>query len=425
MRALALLSAAASLISLAWFARPWFVAGDARIAAHLVAQIADLPDAEAAALVTGISCDDERGLRGLVELAASSRHSIAHAAQTRLDDWLQALHRRASENAIDAAESGRLLLSVADELAARTDELGPGAAAWAAHLARALASFPELVPAQDRLAFFQRCDAVLMTGTGGVPQRRIAWDAAADRVAHRPGVDRAPIASVEERLLAYALRRGPLSSDPNATAQAAAAPQETAPEELDQPSSLATVESGERRDEVMRNAAPTALVASGPSAKWRTRTAEINGLPREGAPAETIDVPSPDAAQAREEELVHAPLADVIAVLVGEDRFEAAMAQAALRRRGMTPIDLDIATRLSGADAAARASLFDEVARRPGASLAAWLHYFAADEAADVRLRALGLMATSRDQAVVEDVYARAIRDEDPRIRDLAERLRE
>jgi hypothetical protein len=194
---------------------------------------------------------------------------------------------------------------------------------------------------------------------------------------------------------------------------------------LDQPSSLATVESGERRDEVMRNAAPTALVASGPSAKWRTRTAEINGLPREGAPAETIDVPSPDAAQAREEELVHAPLADVIAVLVGEDRFEAAMAQAALRRRGMTPIDLDIATRLSGADAAARASLFDEVARRPGASLAAWLHYFAADEAADVRLRALGLMATSRDQAVVEDVYARAIRDEDPRIRDLAERLRE
>jgi hypothetical protein len=426
MRLLSFLIAAASLFALVWCAKPRFELGHARLAEHLVERIADLGDAEAAALVTGMPLDHERGLRGLVELAASSRHSVARAAQTRLDDWLETLQRHAPGGAIDANHAGRLLLSVADQLVASADVLGTGAAAWAARLGRKLVESADLVAAEDRLAFVGQCDRVLMAGTGDGRGQRISWDAAAGGVADRQGREAAPIASVEERLLAYAMQQGPLSSDPNLTRLAAGAPADAA-NELDQPLNLAMAERGEGGDTVLGNEPSTSVpTAAGPSVKWRAQGAVLHGRIRPGEVtlAETIDVPPPDVAHAREEELTHAPLAEVIAALVSHDRFESAAAQAALQRRGMSPIDLDIARRLAGADADARRALLDEVATRPGANLAAWLHYFAADESADVRLRALGLLATSSDQAVVADVVAKAIRDGDPRIRALAERLR-
>jgi hypothetical protein len=165
--------------------------------------------------------------------------------------------------------------------------------------------------------------------------------------------------------------------------------------------------------------------AAGPSAAWRAPSEPPYArILASDSQSQTIDVPPPDAARAREEELVRAPLRDVIAILASPDRFESAVAESALQRRGMTAVDLDIARRLSDADEAARLLLLDEIAGRPGATLPAWLGHFAVDESAEVRLRALGLLATSRDEAQLADVYAQAVRDGDPRVRALAERLR-
>jgi hypothetical protein len=165
--------------------------------------------------------------------------------------------------------------------------------------------------------------------------------------------------------------------------------------------------------------------AIGPGLHWRAAPEEhfARVKPHTESTSDTMDVPSPDAAQAREEALRQAPLAHVIASLSSSDRFESAIAESVLQDRGMSAIDLQIARRLHNADPRTRLGLLDEIARRPGASLVAWLKHFATDEAADVRHRALTLLATSGRTTLVEQVYTQAIRDSDSRIRVLAEQL--
>jgi hypothetical protein len=135
-------------------------------------------------------------------------------------------------------------------------------------------------------------------------------------------------------------------------------------------------------------------------------------------------VPPPSQTQAREDELLHAPLSRAIAALASQDSFEAASAEAMLRARGMTESDLRIARRLHQADAGSRLSILDEIVLQPSASLVAWLVHFATDDSADVRLRALTLLATSGNASLIEQVRSQAMRDSDVRIRELAARMR-
>lgn len=425
MRTLIFVLAGASLFGLAYVARSFVVFGEARIGAHLAGRIADLDDAAATGLVKGISLNSESGLRSMVELATSLRQSVAYEAQRRLADWAETLHRGA-ENTSDKVDTiGRMLFAVADELAAHVDGLGPGAAEWAARLSRRLVEAAEFVPERSRLGFLERCDAVLAAGTTTSRRRRSPSGAPASPAAHSEHQAPLPLATVERRLLDYAMQPGPLSKQSPSTALAAGTPGQRAAGTADgsPPSNYDwDGKSGPAKD----TAAGAARTAVGPGVPWRLPSEPhyARVRPSQTGTAATIDVPPPDRSQAREQELLHAPLADVMAAFASGDRFDSAIAEAALRKRGMSPVDLDVARRLSDADAGARQRLLAKITSRPGANLAAWLEHFATDEAADVRLRALGLLATSRDEDVLAAVYARAIRDEDPRIQALAERLR-
>jgi hypothetical protein len=69
--------------------------------------------------------------------------------------------------------------------------------------------------------------------------------------------------------------------------------------------------------------------------------------------------------------------------------------------------------------------LVDNVLAQPGGGSEAWLLLLAADSDPDVRLFAITFMATSNNTALVEKAWQAAIRDHDPRVADLAIRLRE
>jgi hypothetical protein len=71
-----------------------------------------------------------------------------------------------------------------------------------------------------------------------------------------------------------------------------------------------------------------------------------------------------------------------------------------------------------------RLKLVDLVLAQPGGGSEAWLLLLASDSDPDVRLFAVTFMATSNDAALVEKAWQTAIRDRDPRIADLAGRLR-
>ncbi|MEX0643043.1 MAG: hypothetical protein WD468_10105 [Pirellulales bacterium] len=72
-----------------------------------------------------------------------------------------------------------------------------------------------------------------------------------------------------------------------------------------------------------------------------------------------------------------------------------------------------------------RLRLVDDVLTDPGIDARPWLLLLADDAEGDVRLVAVTIMATSRDPVLIEKAWQVAIRDRDPRVAGLAERLRE
>jgi hypothetical protein len=72
-----------------------------------------------------------------------------------------------------------------------------------------------------------------------------------------------------------------------------------------------------------------------------------------------------------------------------------------------------------------RLRLVDDVLTEQEIDARPWLTVLADDEDADVRLVAVTIMATSNDAELIEKAWQVAIRDRDPRIAGLAERLRE
>ncbi|HEY3392402.1 MAG TPA: hypothetical protein VGK58_06835, partial [Lacipirellulaceae bacterium] len=96
-----------------------------------------------------------------------------------------------------------------------------------------------------------------------------------------------------------------------------------------------------------------------------------------------------------------------------------------LTRRGFGRLSARLVRQLFSDDAAERLRLVDDVLTEPGVDARPWLILLADDAAADVRLLAVTIMATSDDPVLIEKAWQVAINDHDPRIAGLAGRLRD
>src|SRR5207237_7069980 len=96
-----------------------------------------------------------------------------------------------------------------------------------------------------------------------------------------------------------------------------------------------------------------------------------------------------------------------------------------LAKRGFGKLTPRLVRQFFSQDAEERMRLVDCVIAQPGAGSGAWLLLLADDVDAEVRLFAVTLMATSNDASLVEKAWQVSIRDHDPRIADLATRLRD
>lgn len=96
-----------------------------------------------------------------------------------------------------------------------------------------------------------------------------------------------------------------------------------------------------------------------------------------------------------------------------------------LASRGFKPLPEKLVRCYLSADSEERAQIVDRVVAEPTIDSRPWLAMLAEDEDADVRLAAVTMMATSTDRDLVEKAWQVALRDRDPRIADLASRLRE
>lgn len=96
-----------------------------------------------------------------------------------------------------------------------------------------------------------------------------------------------------------------------------------------------------------------------------------------------------------------------------------------LIKRGFGRLTTQLVRRFLSDKPEERMRSMNDVLSRPGRGAGAWLLLLARDPDAEVRLFAVTLMATSSDSVLVEKAWQLAIRDRDPRIADLADRLRE
>jgi hypothetical protein len=96
-----------------------------------------------------------------------------------------------------------------------------------------------------------------------------------------------------------------------------------------------------------------------------------------------------------------------------------------LARRGFGKLSTHLVQQFFSDDPQERMRLVDKVVAQIGGGSEAWLVLLSGDSDADVRLFAVTFMATSNNAALVEKAWQAAIRDQDPRVADLAGRLRE
>lgn len=96
-----------------------------------------------------------------------------------------------------------------------------------------------------------------------------------------------------------------------------------------------------------------------------------------------------------------------------------------LSRRGFNRLTKQWIDRYTSNRAQDRLQLIDDILRERNVDARPWLILLADDASGDVRLGAITVMATSNDPMLLEKALAVALRDRDPRIADLAGRLRE
>ncbi len=147
--------------------------------------------------------------------------------------------------------------------------------------------------------------------------------------------------------------------------------------------------------------------------------------PRLGEPTPApVDEPSPPDSPAIAPPLAEVDSRELLRRWLDAEGSDAHPLEVELTHRGFGRLPERLVQQLFAPSAEDRFRLLDDVLTQPGVDPRPWLMLLCEDTDADVRLLAVTIMATSNDAALVEQAWQVSIRDRDPRIAGLAERLR-
>jgi hypothetical protein len=380
----------------------------------------------------------------LVKAAASPNLDVAREAQQAIDEYLKFCQRevKAGRNTKLVA---RQLAVLAEALAIERHLFSVVDYPWVESTARKVLRQANRIPTKSTPLVAARCDEILAAVSAAKPQAAgTALNSASllGSVAVPAGTDARQVLSgatgfadtgQDERLAALAARSW--SDSPTAIIGAAAP---SFPITLQTPVLGASPLSVDFGDD-----AAAGLLPDGPSGSpWRAQWTHpiLRSLPSgplNAAPGsrDAFDAGAHDSSAVRGGESWHIGLAD--------ERFEGVDSRKLLARwlvaegsdvypleqelmeRGFGRLSPRLARQLVSERVEDRLRLVDDVLTDPGIDARPWLLLLADDADGDVRLVAVTIMATSRDAELIEKAWQVAIRDRDPRIAGLAERLRE
>lgn len=394
------------------------------------AELDEAPAGQADLLAGRMAQLGKPGIHALVDALDSDREVTATAARRAL--WAE-LKRWES---LSARVITKNLAVLAEALAQGTEPLRPAACRDAANLATEILRWLPESDAPDRLAIIANCDRVFEYAAA---DRHAVASMAAARSPGRAAAAQARSADQPESTPAEPLLEKPDMPATLSTVPGGGLPIETLPIPGIEAHSRAE-STADRRSRASESEPPGAV--EGESTPRLITPGELF-LPEgirplsaaepfpsaPGPPVVPMRIADPSARAASEpepDEKFDSMEMDVLMRwLHSADATVAARAEAVLRRRGFTDVQVELARRLFDADTAVRIELARTLPRLTSIDPVPWLLWLSRDPAAEVRLAAISLMATTGDPALHARIRQMAREDSDAAVQRVARRLDE
>lgn len=401
--------------------------------AELADRVAHRDTAEATVAVRQLAAMPRPPLEVLVAAAASADHDVAQEAQLSINDLLRRWQRQIkAERNVHAV--ARQLAALAALLAEKQNTFLTADHPWLRSTAGKILRLANRIPASHAPWVAADCDAVLAAVTTRSLSTAAFVGTPSLATGQRPATEAgAPLAASKQQ----ALGQAPLEH----AFTAAAAPPVTPAETVGSPPH-SVQEFGAHGDHGSGDVPASEGSAASADSEWRgdwlhpifhmlpampIDAQRMEPVAPAGMPARSSAQPSsrsertetaarPLAGVESRELLQQWLVADGTAVFSVEDE---------LTQRGFGRLSTRLVQQLFSDRAEERLRLVDDVLTEPGVDARPWLSLLADDAAADVRLLAVTIMATSNDATLIEKAWQVAISDRDPRIAGLAGRLRE
>ena len=404
----------------------------ARLAAeHWRGQLNTVPDGRADVLLREVAELGEPGIPVLVEALGSERESVARAGKRTLSEQLERWQM------LPAQASSPKLAVLADALAEQVERFGPTARDDAADLAARILLWPLDSRAVDRRRVIASCEkvfeatavpgGVLLGGSPAAEYPLPAQPADAHTVRHRPSVSDETMEFSNSLVELSRLPGGglPIQSFPRPAATQHAGTTLVGDVRAERPRRLAfppharpldTWRQGERPAAV-----PGELKTGSGSDAWFDR------LSPEPNPNRALSLTVRDKTSQRNTSGKFSEMETVQLMqwLHSQRQSSASGARTELIRRGFTEVHLELARRLFHPDTEVRKRLARLMPGVQSVDAAPWLLWLSRDPDPEVRLVAIGLIATTGDAKLLEQIEQAARGDPDPRIQRQAERIAE
>jgi hypothetical protein len=368
-------------------------------------------------------------LEPIVAAATSTDRSLAGGAQLAISDlidmWQQQL------------DIGRNVLLVADgigELAAALDEYHGSFSApdgsWITRTVGQLVRLANRVSPSDSLEFTTHCESLLATaGQGRSPSAALSAGpnttiVAPNQVPSKPRSDSPLPTKNEADQVADITPLREFAASP-AAESAFSAPPATAYQRLTATESAPAAPQVDHQTAVR----PAPIDQSDAKAGWMLHSSgNVKGRSSQeslDAAASSAGAKKADFVPPAADELKAADSRSLLKQWLEASDGSRPPLERELARRSLGKLNAKLVQVLFSDRVEDRVRLVQEIVNSPGVNSKAWLSMLTDDPDADVRLAAVTFMATSTDPQLADQAYQAAIHDRDPRVADLAGRLRE
>jgi hypothetical protein len=361
----------------------------------------------------------------LVDAAATDERETAEAAQVAIDRLLRRVQRDVEKKRRIGAAASQLT-ELSQSLAEKRSNFSHADFRWLEATARKILRIANTFPPQKTPLVAVHCDAILSAVTAGQPVNEKPADqvpasdtAEEDQASNNSNLERELSAYEPQPREDSAATTGPTQNEIGPAVESPAPLMQQAPESiLESAPSADTDHRSDWSQPLLRfvpsgQTNPPISVAESPQSPFSRDATTVRPAPARLSESGTQE----NLAAADSRQLL-------VSWLETKDGNVRPITQE-LAARGFGKLTIPLVQQFFSSDPHERIRLIDCVLARPDTGAGAWLQLLAEDSDAEVRLFAVTFMATSNDATLVEKAWQIAIRDRDPRIADLAERLRE